>query len=112
MAEDSFLIPKVVIHALSGFIFSLAACQYSFAKTVVPAPVAQQRPAWQMPEDLEAKAYLSSCETDFKRAAAELDSFTGLKSVSHTALLDKLNNMDIILDRQLSRAGLYSSQYL
>jgi thimet oligopeptidase len=109
MAGDSFLTCKAFIHALGGFIFSITAAQYSFAKTSPPIVSTPQRPAWEMPEDAEAKKYLSMCETDFKRVAAELDSFTGLKPLSNTALLDKLNNIDIILDLQLSRAGLYSS---
>lgn len=110
MAENSFLTRKAVIQVFGGFIFLLlTACQHPIAKTPVPAVPAPQRPAWQMPEDIEAKAYLGNCETDFKRVAVELDSFTALKSFTHSALLDKLNNMDIILDRQLSRAGLYSS---
>lgn len=109
MAEDSFLTRKLLTRILGGVIFSLTSSQYSFAK--VPAPVVPlpQRPAWEMPEDAEAKAYLSNCEADFKRVAAELDSFTGLKPLSNSALLDKLNNIDIISDLQSNRAGLYSN---
>jgi len=86
----------------------LTACEHPVAKNVTPvsSPV---RPAWQLPEDPEAKNYLSQCEADFKRVAAELDSFSNLKRLGDLALLDKLNKMDVILDSQLSKASLYSS---
>lgn len=110
MAEKSFFTSRVIVQTFGGIIFSLmSTSQYVAAKTPSKIVPELQRPAWVLPEDAEAKSYLSNCETDFKRVAAELDSFTGLKPATPSALLDKLNNMDIILDRQLSRAGLYSS---
>ncbi|RYZ95332.1 MAG: tetraacyldisaccharide 4'-kinase, partial [Moraxellaceae bacterium] len=89
-------------------VFVLASCTHPASKSSVVS-TAPQRPVWEMPVDSEAKSYLSECETDYKKVAAELESFTGLKSITDLALLDKLNKMDMVSDRQMSRAGLYSS---
>ena len=86
----------------------MTACEHPVAKNTA-ALSSTQRPGWQLPDDPEAKNYLSKCEADFKRLAAELDSFSNLKPASNLALLDKLNKMDLILDVQLSTASLYSS---
>lgn len=97
---------KPLVKAVWVFVVSvLTACQYLEAASLeVIEPT-----KWEIPQDPEAKAYLVSCETDFKRLIAELASFTGLKPATDLALLNKLNNMDLILDLQLSRAGLYSN---
>lgn len=65
--------------------------------------------AWEMPQDPEAKEYVEHCERDFKRLTAELVSLTKFTPPTELALLNKLNGMDLILDLQLSRAGLYSN---
>lgn len=88
---------------------TLVACQHSTPKADEKSAAKPQRPAWELPADTEANAYLANCEADFKKVAAELDSFSDLKPASDKALLDKLNNMDKIADLQVSRAGLYSS---
>jgi len=93
--------------------FVLAACEHPVSKSATKASatpiVSAPRPAWEMPEDAEAKSYFSECEKDFKKVAAELDSFTNLKPMADLALLDKLNKMDMVSELQLNRAGLYSS---
>lgn len=66
------------------------------------APVVQ-RPAWELPEDAEAKTYLSVCEAEFNKLASELDGFTESTSVTDKDLLDKLNRMDMISDVQMFR---------
>jgi thimet oligopeptidase len=101
--------PKVIQLACFGALTLLIACQQSAPKSDEKTAAKPQRPAWELPADPEAKAYLASCETDFKRIAAELDSFTGYKPATDKVLLDKLNAMDRIMDAQISRAGLYSS---
>ncbi|RYY75642.1 MAG: tetraacyldisaccharide 4'-kinase [Gammaproteobacteria bacterium] len=105
MAKTLALTSKVTL-GLSITLMCVAVT--AVAKTPIQAS-APTRPAWQMPEDPEAKTYLAKCEAEFKRLAGELDSFANLKPVSDLALLDKLNNMDLILDAQLSVASLYSS---
>src|SRR3954470_21534438 len=111
MADDSFTIHKIAAHISGVFICCfLTACQHpNSAKTAAQVTLPTQRPAWELPEDAEAKTYLAGCETGFKQVAAELDSFSTIKSITDLALLDKLNKMDLVLDKQLSTAGLYSS---
>lgn len=100
---------QVLRFVFGASVFMLVGCEHQVPKSSIQPVVAVQRPAWELPEDAEAKSYLSECETDFKKVAAELDSFSGLKSIPDLALLDKLNKMDLVLDLQSSRAGLYSS---
>ncbi|RYY04094.1 MAG: tetraacyldisaccharide 4'-kinase [Gammaproteobacteria bacterium] len=111
MADDSFTIHKISAHMSAAFICCfLTACQHpNSAKTAAQVTPPTQRPAWELPEDADAKTYLAGCETGFKQVAAELDSFSTIKSITDLALLDKLNKMDLVLDKQLSTAGLYSS---
>ena len=108
MTNYSTMAQRFLIKVAAALVLSsLLACQHNVA---VAASVAVIEPtAWEMPQDMEAKAYLLNCETDFKRVTAELGSFTGFKAATDLALLKKLNNMDLILDQQLSRAGLYSN---
>lgn len=94
------LVKAAVVLVLS----SMLICQQS-----VSAVVAVQSSAWEIPQDSDAKAYMRGCETDFNRVAAELRGFTNFKPTTGLALLNKLNNMDLMLDLQLSRAGLYSN---
>ncbi len=94
------LVKAAVVLVLS----SMLICQQS-----VSAVVAVQSSAWEIPQDSDAKAYMRGCETDFNRVAAELRGFTNFKPTTDLALLNKLNNMDLMLDLQLSRAGLYSN---
>ena len=109
MANTNFLTQKIAHYAsLALLCTAITACQHPVSKNSMPisSPV---RAAWQMPEDPEAKTYLTKCETEFRRLAVELDSFLNLKPTNDLALLDKLNKMDLILDAQLSMASLYSS---
>jgi len=90
----------------------ISACQHPAPQVQKPLSVQQAapvRPAWDMPQDTEAKAYLAECESGYKQVAAELDSFTSSGVLTDAALLNKLNNMDRIIDIHSSRAGLYSS---
>ncbi|GGY71525.1 Zn-dependent oligopeptidase [Cellvibrio zantedeschiae] len=94
---------------LGSALIALASCEHRVAKLTPSTELANQRPAWEMPEDSEAKAYLAECEMDFKKVAAELDGFAEVKPLAYMTLLDKLNKMDMLSDLQLSKAGLYSS---
>jgi thimet oligopeptidase len=109
MLKTQLLALKIAKRASLALICTvITACQYPVTKnsTKTADPV---RPAWQLPDDAEAKTYLSQCEDDFRRVATALDSFSHLKPLSDLALLDTLNKMDLILDAQLSKASLYSS---
>lgn len=94
---------------LSAVCLVMVACSQSSSKPNAKQPQVTQRPAWELPTDAEAKAYLSECEADFKKLAFELDSFSSASSTKDKSLLDKLNRMDMISDAQMSKAGLYSS---
>ena len=92
--------------------FALSSCQQSTAKAKVTAAhvaVAPARPAWELPADPEAREFLVGCEGDFRKVANELDSFSAATPLADTALLDKLNGMDIVMDRQVNRAQLFAS---
>ncbi len=108
MTKCSKMAQKLLMSAAVALVFSfLLACQLS--ASTAPSVAAIEPAAWEMPQDLDAKAYFLNCESDFKRVTAELGGFTGFKPATDLALLNKLNNMDLILDQQLSRAGLYSN---
>ena len=114
MAITSLLTRNLVQGASIGIICTvMTACQHPVAKSNAQDSSGLQsqvvRPEWELPADPEAKTYLSKCEADFKRVAAELDSFANFKPTSDLGLLEKLNKMDLILDSQLSTASLYSS---
>ena len=109
MANTNFLTQKIAHYAsLALLCTAITACQHPVSKNSTPIS-SPARAAWQMPEEPEAKTYLTKCETEFRRLAVELDSFSNLKPTNDLALLDKLNKMDLILDAQLSMASLYSS---
>ncbi len=103
----TFLQPMQVVVAAACL--SVVSCSQPNPKAVVAQAPEVQRAAWELPKDGEAKTYLSECETEFKKLAVELDSFSGRTLVSGKSLLDKLNKMDMISDAQMSKAGLYSS---
>ena len=86
----------------------LVACNQTAPKkaNVAPEP---QHVAWELPADAEAKAYLSSCETGYKIVESELNSFSHPKPLDDLGLLNKLNKMEMVMDSEVSKAGLYSS---
>ncbi len=66
--------------------------------------------AWDFPEDAEAKKYLQSCEVEYQRVANRFAALIRPKTtLSDAELLDYINQMDIIIDAEMSKAGLYSS---
>ena len=89
---------------------TLVACQQSLPKSNNKPESIPQLQAWELPSDVEAKNYLQSCEADYKIVATQLDSFTkGKVIVPDAALLDQINHMDMLIDGQMNRAGLYSN---
>ena len=106
MTKSLGLAQKLLIKAARVFVVSaMVVCKHIEASDLA----AIESIGRETPQDLEATAYVASCETDFKRLAAELASFADYKPATDLALLNKLNGMDLILDLQLSRAGLYSN---
>ncbi|MES2823761.1 MAG: M3 family metallopeptidase [Pseudomonadota bacterium] len=88
---------------------ALVACQQSTPKSSNLA-ITPELQAWELPSDLEAKNYLKSCEADYKAIASQLEGFTKAKRVlTDVDLLDQINQMDIVIDAQMNRAGLYSN---
>ncbi len=106
MTKCSNMAQRLLLKAAAAFVLS---SMLAHNVSAAPGVAAIEPAAWDMPQDLEAKTYFGICETDFKRVTAELASFTGSKPATDLALLNKLNNMDLILDQQLSRAGLYAN---
>ncbi|PUA27227.1 MAG: tetraacyldisaccharide 4'-kinase [Cellvibrio sp. 79] len=63
-----------------------------------------------MPAESSAKSYLLTCESDYEKARGLLTelSLSG-KKFSTRELLNAVNNLDIVLDKQMNLAGLYAN---
>ncbi len=110
LSNNSFFCRSTIIAACACICMgTLVACQQSVPKSNKPE-LTRQHQAWELPSDPEAKKYLQSCEADYKTIATQLDDFTKAKRVAtDVTLLDQFNQMDIIIDAQMNRAGLYSN---
>ena len=103
-----FVVTPIILTTL----VALSSCHHSMAKApmaAAPAAMVPARPAWVLPTDPEAREFLAGCEQEFRKVASDLDSFSTAKPLADGALLDKLNGMDIVMDRQVNTAQLYAS---
>jgi len=65
---------------------------------------------WILPQDTEAAKYLNSCQADYRQATAQLAALeTTNKTYQAPALLKAINDMDLILDRQMNVSSLYAN---
>lgn len=88
----------------------VAGCQQSQPKPGEQASLPQAIPAWELPADPAAKDYLQGCEADFKLVSTQFFDLThNKKPLADAALLDQVNQMDIVIDRQMNKASLYSN---
>lgn len=93
---------------LCGFI-GVSGCSQPVQKPKSETKGMPKQSSWELPNDAEARGYLSECEAGFNQLSAELDGFAHAGQISDMDLLAKLNRMDLISDLHMSRAGLYSS---
>lgn len=96
-----------------SFIFLAAlttlSCQQSSPKPSSQVTQAAVQP-WELPADAEAKQYLQACEADYNIALSKFNSLSKPVIVlADSGLLDQINQMDIVIDAQMNKAGLYSS---
>jgi len=67
---------------------------------------------WVLSKDPEAALYLSRCQGDYQQVVAQLAGFsTAHKTYTTPTLLQAINDMDLIVDRQMNLAGLYANVY-
>ena len=65
---------------------------------------------WAAPADKEARAYLHNCQLDYEKAEAYVADFSRPGNTYRTpALLGAINDLDVILDRQMNLSGLYAN---
>lgn len=65
---------------------------------------------WVLSKDPEAALYLSHCQEDYQQVTEQLADLTAAnKTYSSAALLKSVNNIDLILDRQMNLASLYAN---
>lgn len=64
---------------------------------------------WSTPANTEAKNYLLGCEKDHKAAQQKMELLVAGRAFGAVELLTTINDMDIILDRQMNLAGLYAN---
>jgi len=94
----------IIVAALAAI-----ACQQSSPKSAPQAALAAS-PSWDLPADAEAKQYLQACEADYNLVAAQFNRLSKpVAALTDAALLDQINQMDIVMDAQMNKAGLYSS---
>lgn len=93
---------------LGGFIGGCSSI--TSTRSVEAGPGEASQIAWSIPVDSAAKTYLLGCKSDYEKALGLLGelSKTG-KKYSTPNLLNDINNLDIILDRQMNLAGLYAN---
>lgn len=89
-----------------GAVILLTGCS---TKTITTsnAPAGTQ---WVLPADLEANKYIRDCQTEYAKAQAALTELTTPgKTYLPSILLSAINDLDLILDRQMNLAGLYAN---
>lgn len=89
-----------------GAVILLTGCS---TKTITAsnAPAGTQ---WVLPADPEANKYVRGCQTDYTKAQAALKELTTPgKKYLPSLLLGAINDLDLILDRQMNLAGLYAN---
>lgn len=95
-----------------GFGVILTACHSGSPEKKKGFTLAEQvstHQAWELPVDPEANAYLKSCEASYIAIEKQFSQLNAGKSYSDLELLNVLNDMDRILDSELSRAGLFAN---
>ncbi len=67
-------------------------------------------PSWPKPETKLAQDYIQSCAKDYQKVSSELMVFGKTKKAfADQKLLKKINQMDILIDKQVNLAGLYAN---
>lgn len=82
------------------------------AKTSAPdkAKSSTGKSGWEFSQAPEAIQYLESCRSDYDQVTAQLAAFSNTsKTFTTPALLKAINEMDLILDRQMNLASLYAN---
>ncbi len=66
--------------------------------------------AWQKPADPKASDYLAGCEADHGRIRTQMEAFADeSKRYQPQELLEAINNIDLLLDKQMNLASLYAN---
>lgn len=69
-----------------------------------------QKAEWSLLEGADAKAYLNECQQQFNQVEQHFLAFAKRTDPYETAeLLNDINNMDIVIDKAVSKASLYSN---
>lgn len=91
----------------------LLACSPNEPPVASDAPgvaASQAAPSWPVSSDAEAAAYLAQCEKDYAAAQAQLAPlFDPTQAYETQALLQAINQLDLLLDKQMSYASLYAN---
>ncbi len=64
---------------------------------------------WTAPADKNAKSYLESCQGDYIKVQAYMADLSSSKIYTQVDLLQSINAVDIILDRQMNLSSLYAN---
>ena len=96
---------------LTGLLVLVSACSREDKAPV--APPAEAQPAaisWPAPSDAAAATYLAECRSDYEKVLQQLQPLRDPQQAVATAgLLDALNAVDILLDKQMNLASLYAN---
>lgn len=87
----------------------MAGCSPSPSESTA-TPAVTTEISWQKPNDKEAAAYLANCEADHGLIQEQMKAFA-LDSKHYEAkeLLSAINDIDLLLDKQMNLASLYSN---
>lgn len=103
-------IPALCICAAGAMLISGCSTSPSKAALENSASAEPSKSTWIFPADKVARTYLESCRADYERAEASLAAFSQPgKTYSTPELLAAINELDIILDKQMSLSGLYAN---
>lgn len=109
MSYISALNPPVLRKSLLGMILLMGSLSGCGPGPTESAPAAEVV-VWSKPADSTAAEYLAACAADHEKILVQMKAF----SVASTrykphALLDAINSMDLLLDKQMNLASLYAN---
>jgi thimet oligopeptidase len=97
---------QIKLEINSKFMRQLSICALFAAASI--SAVAE--PVWPEPETQLAKNYIQSCAKDYQQVSSELMVFGKTKKAfADQKLLKKINQMDMLIDKQVNLAGLYAN---
>lgn len=91
--------------AVGAITMGLSACQTALEDS--SGEKSEELTTWMIPTGIEAIEYLESCRTDYETATAQFKTLETKSKFEDNKLLDTIDELDIVIDRVISRASLF-----